>query len=197
MPATRGGPGRTRPSGRRDKHVSVRADERTKAALERAAAKHNQTVSSEAAERLARTFREDAGLAETFDQRTRGLLALVGQLERGVKLMTGRSWRDDPYTYRELAAGVDTLLGGLPALLSGRTYAVEPEVPERVKQLYPDAASKDGGLAPGELGRRVARGLLDTLPLMGGPPPATDYVSVEMFSLSAVYHDLGLGRRNR
>lgn len=195
MTGAAGGAGRQRAGQKRPELLSVRLDERTKAALEAEAARKQWTVSREAAWRLDRSLVDQAAIEEGFgDSPTRGLAALVALLSRGVAFQTGLPWASDPYTFREFAAGLTLLVEGLRWLLN--LYPQRPSgetLPLRVRQRYPTPAEMP---PPGDLGAQIARGLLDALPLFAGPPPPQErapFFAREFFEFPRIYRDLGLG----
>jgi hypothetical protein len=186
---------------KRSEALSVRLDNRTKEGLEAAAERNRSTISREAAERLARSLATDETLKPDFDsEEDRALANLLVMLHRRLRQMTGRSWRDDRYTFRAFAAGIALLLEALPRMLGFSDG--EGPVPERLAQIYRDSPrallheAADTPSAP-ELGRGTMVGMLDVLLLYDGPGPLarhrTGYVR-EHWELPQIYHDLRLGR---
>lgn len=195
MAGAPGGAGRKRAGQKRSELLSVRLDDRTKMALEAEAARKQWTVSREAAWRLERSLVDQAAMEEGFgDSPTRGFAALVAMLSRGVGIHTNLAWSNDPYTFREFSTGLSVLLEGLRWLLN--LYPQRPSgetVPLRVRQMYPSPADMP---PPGELGARIARSLLDALPLHAGLPPEPGmavHFAREYFEFPRIYRDLGLG----
>lgn len=196
----RGAPGRRRATAsKRSELLSVRLDEATKALLSAAAEQKQSTISCEAAERLIRSFATDAAMRTDFDHpENRAFSTLIIMLDRRLRQYTGRSWAQDPYTWREFASGLELILQALPRLLG--LPDGEPVVPDRLATAYsvsPQAVISDSASLPagGQLGRVIAASLLEVLPAYGGTPMSAHHSTGflrELYEFPQIAHDLGI-----
>jgi hypothetical protein len=114
-----------------------------------------------------------------------------------VSILTGLSWRDDPYTFRALRAGLVVLLDALPTVLAGLEPEGELRVPERVTKLYAGSASAEALQDPIGLGTRLALGICDQLRLLPTRLPLPSETPVQFADsfreLVDIKHDLNPG----
>jgi hypothetical protein len=178
-------------------YISVRVTKELRRALDQSAARSKRDIGPEIRARLDQSFTIDRALMELFGRReNRALTSLILKLAVDVEHITGKSWRDDPYTFEALCGGVQMLLGALPDVLRAGAPTGVPEVPDRVRQIYtgrPTALDDPRSL----IGIPLALGLLDALrlyPSVAATDAATTGVqfSQSWLQISTIKADLGL-----
>jgi hypothetical protein len=170
--------------------LMTRITPKTRAALERAAAKSGRSLSQEA------EFRLDGSFASERRHRPglRALALAITMVAEYVERATGKSWQEDAFTTQALQAGVEFLIRHFGATGDALVPTPVAEAADRQRAEGLNPSVTPSGVGWGEAGYAI--GLIERWHHIDlGEIPAGSYLPPEWDTHSRLMRDLGYRRQ--